>query len=118
MIAFTIPYPPLSGNHQHKAAAGGGRILEARVRSWRKEVWYAAHAAGARNRFMGAVAVVYRTFAPDRKRRDLGNVEKVVSDALQTAAVIVDDVLIDDLRLIRGPVDPKNPRIEVEVSAL
>lgn len=118
MIAFTIPYPPLSGNHQHRAARNGGRFLDARVVAWRRLVWYAAHQADARGKFPGAVAVLYRVCAPDVKRRDLGNVEKVVSDALQTAGVIVDDNLIDDLRLIRGPVDPANPRVEVEVRTL
>lgn len=42
---------------------------------------------------------------PDRRKRDLGNLEKASMDALTHAGVWCDDGQIDDLRIIRGRVE-------------
>jgi len=36
---------------------------------------------------------------PDKRRRDIGNLEKAVSDILQATGVIEDDCLCQDLRM-------------------
>lgn len=41
-------------------------------------------------------------FAGDRRKRDLGNLDKVLIDSLQKAGVFDDDSQIDDQRFIRG----------------
>jgi Holliday junction resolvase RusA-like endonuclease len=36
---------------------------------------------------------------PDKRKRDIGNLEKAISDILQASNVIVDDCLCEDLHM-------------------
>lgn len=45
--------------------------------------------------------MVIEVFPPDKRKRDIANVEKAVNDALQAAQVFHDDEQIDDLRIVR-----------------
>jgi len=50
----------------------------------------------------GPVAVDYRIGRPDKRKRDLGNLEKPLSDFLVSAGLIQDDSLIMSLHLEWG----------------
>ena len=54
------------------------------------------------NRIAGRLSVAYKLHAPDRRRFDIANREKVLSDALTKSGVIADDSQIDLLTLLRG----------------
>jgi crossover junction endodeoxyribonuclease RusA len=56
-------------------------------------------------------------YPPDRRTRDLGNLDKALSDALQFAGVIADDGDIDDLHYIRGGVY-KGGRLKVMIEEI
>lgn len=115
-IALTIPYPPLSGNHQYLSGGKGRRRLDPRIESWRTQVFVAAHEAGARNRATGCRLLVTAVMhMPDRRERDVDNAWKVVADALQFARVIENDAHIDRLLLVRGEVSQGNPRVAIKV---
>ncbi len=49
---------------------------------------------------VGDIAVQYRFARTDRRKRDLGNLEKAMSDILVKHEIIEDDSKIVDLRLI------------------
>lgn len=51
----------------------------------------------------GRLEVVYRFAFKDKRRNDLANREKALSDFLVDQGVIEDDSLIDDMRLVRMP---------------
>jgi len=54
----------------------------------------------------GRLTVIYTLSAPldlQKKRWDIANREKVLSDACTRARVWLDDSQIDDLRIVRGP---------------
>ena len=55
---------------------------------------------------IGEVKAEYIFRRPDKRRRDLGNLEKAVSDTLVKYGVIEDDSLIVDLRLRWGGDSP------------
>ena len=59
----------------------------------------------------------YTYFMPDRRARDLGNYEKVVSDLLVSRGIIVDDCTdhIKEVRLIYGGYDKTRPRVEIAI---
>lgn len=55
---------------------------------------------------LGDIAVQYRFARTDRRKRDLGNLEKAMSDILVKHEIIEDDSKIVDLRLIWGGNEP------------
>ncbi len=96
-INFLLPYPP-SINTYYRTFRG--RVLISKQgRVYRKTV--EEELAGV-STVHGRVAVEIRVFPPDRRRRDLDNVQKPLLDAIEHAGVIEDDSMIDDLHTIRG----------------
>lgn len=105
IIEIKIPYPRFSGNHQH-GTNGHHRFMRPEMRAWRDEVIYAIRSAGISVPISpGKVAASVLVCPPDRRTRDNGNVEKVVSDALQNAGVFAKgDSDQDAFAYLRGPV--------------
>jgi crossover junction endodeoxyribonuclease RusA len=65
----------------------------------------------------GHVTVVYTFARPDKRKRDLGNLEKAVSDILVKMGVIQDDSFIQKITLQWGKA-PMGCRVELaEASA-
>ena len=108
-----LPFPPTTGNHQHIQARNGKRFLRPDVVAWRGAV---AHEVFSGNvSFLGyePLKMELRAYMPDKRRRDLGNIEKLVSDALQLSSAILNDELLHEIHLYHCGVDRQNPRIEV-----
>lgn len=100
---FELPYPP-SVNHYWRRV--GFRTLISRGgRRYRRDV-VALLAAGRAAPLRGRLELVVDVFPPDRRRRDLDNLQKALCDALQHAGVYGDDSQIDRLEVRRGPVVP------------
>lgn len=57
--------------------------------------------------FSARVSVRIDLHAPNKRKWDIDNRTKCVFDALVKAGVLKDDELIDDLRVVRGEVDPE-----------
>ncbi len=64
-----------------------------------------------------ALVLVVTLHAPDRRRRDVANHLKLCCDAL-AGAVYADDVQLADVRVVRGAVDPVQPRAELTITPL
>lgn len=65
----------------------------------------------------GRVAVFVRAFMPDKRRRDIMNLEKILSDSLTSAGVWLDDSQIDDFRIVRGEV-LRGGKVEVVITEI
>ena len=93
MIALSLPYPP-SANHLWRNV-GDKTLLSEPYRKWRALAFSEISEQGAgwlrRNKIAGPYQMVLLFDRPDRRRRDLGNLEKPVSDALVAAGVVEDD---------------------------
>lgn len=118
-MTLTLPYPP-SVNHYWRRV-GPRTLISREGRTFRKNVC-ALLASGSGNGPRkppagGRVALAMDAFPPDRRRRDLDNIQKPVLDALEHAGVYEDDSQIDLLLTRRGGVVP-NGRLEVEVMPL
>ena len=113
---LTLPYPP-SVNHYWRRV-GSRTLISREGRRYHTDVC-AALAAGRAAPLTGRLAVCVTIFPPDRRRRDLDNAMKALLDALAHAGVYEDDSQIDDLRVIRGEVEPGGRAIVelVEVTA-
>lgn len=111
---LTLPYPPsVNRYYRHIIVKGSPRTLISKDgRRYRDAVKIAT--TGLR---MGErrLAVYIRVYPPDRRRRDLDNIQKPLLDALEKAGVYENDCQIDYLSTTRYPVDRENPRVAVSI---
>lgn len=103
MLELELPYPP-SVNHYWRRV--GARTLISRGgRAFRQTVCSILAAKGVRP-LSGPLVVDVTVFPPDRRRRDIDNVQKALLDALQHGGAYLDDNQIVRLTIERGgPVD-------------
>jgi crossover junction endodeoxyribonuclease RusA len=88
-IALALSYPPTS-NH-NTMVAHGRRIASPKYRAWRQLAEREARGAADGRTIDSAYEIFYVAQRPDRRRRDVENLPKSISDALQAAGVIADD---------------------------
>lgn len=96
-----LPFPP-SVNNLFLNVSRGGRVKTAKYRAWEKEA--DAHKPAGIVKLRGDVVAVYTFGRPDRRRRDVANLEKAVGDTLTRWGVLEDDCQIVDIRLRWGGV--------------
>lgn len=103
MLEFELPYPP-SVNHYWRRV--GARTLISRGgRAFRQTVC-SILAAGKFEPLVGPLEVDVTVYPPDRRRRDIDNVQKALLDALQHGGAYADDSQIVRLSIEKGdPVD-------------
>lgn len=115
----TLPYPPSVNTYWRMFVMGKSprMILSKDGRDYQKSAglsWLRAGHPKLRGRF----SLLIIAFMPDRRTRDLDNICKAVLDGLTHANAIDDDSQIDDLRVLRGKVDPGNPRVEIALTII
>ncbi len=99
MIEFQLPYPP-SVNHYWRRV--GARTLISRGgRAFRQTVCALLAARGVRP-LSGPLLVEVLIHPPDRRRRDIDNVQKALLDALQHGGAYSDDSQIVRLAIEKG----------------
>ena len=143
MIALTLPYP-VSGNRYWRSCAVRAKktgkwraavYVSEDARIYREQVAWLARAAGVRSPLRGPVALTLRLYPArpkDWKKRarldpdgwaesvrciDLGNAEKIMSDALNGIAW-VDDKQLRDVHKTRCVPDDKGARLEIEFAPM
>ena len=115
-MRVTLPYPP-SINHYWRRV-GQQTLISREGRSFRRKVCALLTGLGRLRPRTGArLALVMDAFPPDRRRRDLDNLQKPVLDALEHAGVYDDDSQIDLLVSRRGSPEPGG-RLTVEVTEI
>lgn len=90
MIRLTLPYPP-SSNSIWRAYAGRN-IASAAYRAWQKK---ASDALSDRHGYVeredGPYVITITAERPDKRKRDIANIEKAISDILVKNGVVKDD---------------------------
>jgi len=103
-LTYLLSWPP-SLNHLYPTARNGRRFLSLAGKQFKQAVWAAVQAQGRPAKpLAGRLSLLIEAFPPDRRVRDIGNLEKIISDSLTAAGVWVDDGQIDDLHIIRRKV--------------
>ena len=104
-MTFPLPFPP-SSNHAY-ATVNGRRVKTAAARQYAEEVAWRVHehvraldepAPNLKGERLKVRIVVH---APDNRRRDLSNLEKLVTDAV-FKQLGLDDSQVDHLEITRG----------------
>lgn len=105
--------------NQRTAFIGGSHRLSPRYRTGLERAYQEAmrHTVGIKpdgEHTFRAVLIVYR---PDRRRRDLDGLVKLVLDALE-GHVYEDDHQVRDLRVVDGGLDTEDPRLTLQVAPI
>lgn len=139
MIELTFPYP-VSANRYWRSFVPRGKsraivTVSDEAKAYKAEVAWRARLAGIREPLTGRVGLLVRLYPArpqdwakrsaknpdcwddDVRCLDLGNVEKVLSDALNGVAW-ADDKQLRRIVLERCEPDEKGARVEVEITAL
>lgn len=108
-LSLTLPFPPSVNSYwrsPNKGPLAGRTLISARGRAYRTTVWAVVKQLypGAR-RLTERLGVTVQLCPPDRRTRDLDNYLKGLLDALTHAGVWADDSQIDELTIVRGPLD-------------
>lgn len=104
MIELELPFPP-SVNHYYRRV-GPRTLISREGRRFRQRV--CAHlAAHGIEPLSGPLRVEIEVYPPDRRRRDIDNVQKALLDALQHGRAFEDDGQIMDLRIERRECVPE-----------
>lgn len=98
VIELALPFPP-SVNHYYRHV--GARTLISRGGRAYRDAVIALLRSRRSPPLTGRLQVSIQIHPPDRRRRDLDNVQKSLLDALQHAGVYADDSQIDTLTITR-----------------
>lgn len=112
-VKFMLPYPPSINSYYRMYR--NRMLISKGGREYRKLV--GAELAGV-SPVPGRVAVEITVMPPDRRRRDLDNVQKALLDSIEHAGIIEDDSMIDDLHTTRGDTLPPDGIVVVTITAI
>lgn len=132
IIRLALPYPPTVNNLYRNGAKGrfktsGYKAWEAKCRGHADILRHVEEKTpgGVRMSFSdpiptiaGPYTITYTAQRPDRRRRDIGNLEKACSDMLQALGVIRDDCDCERMTIQWAPGEPvgKSAEILVEIT--
>jgi crossover junction endodeoxyribonuclease RusA len=88
-IYLALPFPP-SVNGIWRGGKGGRHFLSPRYKAWKQEAAQCARLQSKKH-ISGPYALQLNFMRPDKRIRDLGNLEKAVSDLLVECGYIRDD---------------------------
>ena len=98
MIRLILPFPP-SVNRLWRASKGGGVYRSAQYTNWRNLALWQLMGQYRGTPVDTPYKITIAAKRPDKRRRDLGNLEKAVSDILVSAKVLLDDSLCEWLEI-------------------
>lgn len=109
-VTIRLPYPP---SVNHLFAGKTRRFASVAYKRWQAKADAALLEQRPLPRFTDRVVLTMTFGRPDRRTRDIGNLEKAVSDRLVHNGVLADDSLIERLTLAWG-VEP-GCKVEIEL---
>ena len=114
MFKACLPVPP-TANNLFPTGRSGKRFKSKAYTVWEHEALASYRLQHLRPEMMlGRLVAEYRYSFPDKRRRDIANFEKAITDFLKQMGVFEDDSQIDDIRLIRLPQGPSGVLIRIE----
>lgn len=113
LCTIKLPYPP-SLNRYYRTFRGRP-VVSAEGKRYRQTVKeILVPAFEDKPEYTAAMRVWIEVMFPDRRKRDLDNLNKALLDSITHAGVWADDSLIHDLRLVRAGVEkPGHVRLHI-----
>ena len=100
----SLPYPP-SVNHIWRRV-GRRMYLTPEAHNYKANVREIVRARGRPQPLRGSIAVTIRAYMPDKRKRDIDNLIKIILDSLTYAGIWGDDNQVDRIVVERGEVKP------------
>jgi crossover junction endodeoxyribonuclease RusA len=99
---LTLPFPPASGNNMYGKGKGGAKYVKPEVLMYYKQVYYAVHNAktyklSPQVQITEPCLLFVTIYPPDKRKRDIDNILKVLKDALKRSSLIQDDYLFTQI---------------------
>ena len=116
LIKLTLPYPPSVNNYWR--ASNGRFYINKKGVDFRNAVTAIVMREKVAHKLTGRLKAEIHAIVPDRRVRDLDNLNKAILDSLTHSKVIVDDKYIDDLRIVRAGYEKNNGRVEIYISEI
>jgi len=114
-VILGLPFPP-SINSYYGRGRNGSVYIKQKGKEYRNTVMIICQMRRIKP-MHGRLCVLVRFYPPDRRIRDLDNIEKALFDALQHGGVYLNDNQIDDKRTVRcEPV--KDGKIVIELKEI
>lgn len=102
-IIVNVPFPP-SVNNIWRSPTGYGRTIKSEeYRLWLKTAfghWMQVKSKQQIKHIIGPYRLEITLTPPDKRRRDIGNYEKALSDFLQAAGIVEDDHWCEVLHVV------------------
>lgn len=118
MIELTLPWDVLVPDNQRKGGLVGHLTKRYRSAKRAAEVLLMGQVRRPRPRFdSGPVELRLRFYPPDKHKRDMKNLTKLLTDAMEKL-VYDDDYQIASLSWLRMEPDRDNPRVEIRVQPM
>lgn len=118
MITVTFDFPPSTNNLWRAGKSATGKhqtYLSKQYASWKTAAeWTAKAAAKANGRIEGKYFIEIAAKRPDRRKRDLDNLIKPISDALVKGGIIEDDSKCEFIHARWDDAIPSGVRVSVE----
>lgn len=95
-----LPWPPTVNTYWRHAR--GRHYISKKGTDYRKQVTSIITAANLVIQTSSRLKIKIDAHPPDKRRRDLDNLQKAVFDSLTSAGFMLDDEQIDDFRVRRG----------------
>lgn len=115
MITVTLPYPPTI-NHYYGNLKNGGKYIKKPGQIFRQSVWAQVLPMKLKP-LSGNIALRLDIYPPDRRKRDIDNINKALFDALEHAKVYENDAQIKMVTSIKHDFDGEG-RVEVIVDEM
>lgn len=114
-LKLKFPYSP-SINHYY-GQRGNRRFIKKEGKEYREAVTKEVLKAAPRMGIMDDLIVIIDMYPPDRRKRDIDNVQKCVLDSIEHSGLIIDDCQIVELTTRKHP-PIKGGAIHVEVKCV
>ena len=112
-MKIILPWPP-SVNTAYPTTRSGRRVLSKKGKEYQKIVW-ALCAKQNIKMVRGPVQIVIQAFPPDKRKRDVDNLFKMILDGLQKAYIIEEDSLVYHLAITKNvPMPPGRVEIDLQ----
>lgn len=95
MIELLLPYPPTI-NHYYGNLKRGGKYIKKPGQIFRQSVWAVVLPMKVKT-MITPLSVTLDIYPPDRRKRDIDNINKALFDALEHAQVFANDCQIVEL---------------------
>ncbi len=98
-------------------AVGNRIILSVEARNYKDKVVKQLSVLRLKSFGKDRLKVTITAYMPNRRKRDLANIDKVLVDSIEASGLFDNDEQIDDVRYIRGPVAPPG-RVHIVIESL